>query len=59
MPLRGSYAQLVAFLDRVEHSKRFLVVEQVSLKEGQDGQGDLTVSVGTYFRSNPDMDRKS
>lgn len=59
MPLRGTYPQLAAFLDRVEHSKRFLVVEQVSLREGQDGQGDLTVSVGAYFRASSETDRKS
>jgi Tfp pilus assembly protein PilO len=59
MPLRGTYAQLVAFLDRVERSKRFLIVEQVSLKEGSDGQGDLLVAVGTYFRADADEGRKS
>lgn len=58
MPLRGTYSQLVSFLDRVERSKRFLVVDQVSLRE-QGGQADLTVAVATYFRAEGGAGKKS
>jgi len=59
LPLRGTYSQLVSFLDRIERSKRFLVVDEVSLRERQDGQADLTVAVATYFRADGDAGKKS
>src|SRR5262249_48865046 len=53
MPITGTYQQLVQFLDRIERSKEFLTVDQVSLR-GKEGSGaDLNVELSAYFRSGP------
>jgi Tfp pilus assembly protein PilO len=55
MPLKGSYEQLVSFLGKLERSKQFLIVDQLSLRErgGEDasGQAELSVVLSTYFRA--------
>jgi Tfp pilus assembly protein PilO len=51
MPISGSYRQLLSFLDRLERSTQFLIVEQVALREKQGAGADLSVVLSTYFRS--------
>ena len=51
LPLEGSYAQLVAFLERVERSKHFLTVDRIALTGDTDGAANLQVELSAYFRS--------
>jgi len=50
-PLEGGYANLRRFLQAVESSDEFLVVEQVALAEAHDGgvMLELNVALATYF----------
>lgn len=53
LPVSGSYRQVVAFLDRIEHSSLFLTVDEIRLRERpQDGAGaaDLSLIFSAYFR---------
>ena len=51
VPLEGGYANLRRFLQAVESSDKFLVVERVSLGEGKRGgvMLQLSISLATYF----------
>ena len=54
-PVEGSYGGLVAFLRRLEHSRRFLTIDEVALQEQTHGQGAarataLEVSLSAYFK---------
>jgi Tfp pilus assembly protein PilO len=51
VPLEGGYANLRRFLQAVESSEEFLVVERVGLAEGQDGGVllRLDITLATYF----------
>lgn len=54
MPVSGTYRQLVSFLDRIERSPRFVIVDKVQLQErGQAGsdEADLRIVLSCYFRS--------
>ena len=53
VPLEGGYANLRRFLQAVEASDEFLVVEQVGLSEAHDGgvMLELNVALATYFDS--------
>jgi Tfp pilus assembly protein PilO len=51
LPLEGSYAQLVAFLQRVERSKHFLTVDRIGLSGDTEGAANLHVELSAYFRS--------
>jgi Tfp pilus assembly protein PilO len=54
LPLSGTYAQLVGFLERVEHSPRLLTVERVSISRGRGDRPDeanLSVQMSAYFRA--------
>ena len=49
VPLKGGYANLRKFLQAVESSDEFLVIEQVALENGV-GQGlELNITLATYF----------
>jgi hypothetical protein len=50
MPLSGPYKQIVGFLDRLERSSRFVVVDQVQLRSRSDVGADLSFALSTYFR---------
>lgn len=53
MPVSGSYRQVVAFLERLEQSRLFLTIDEISLRERpQDGAGaaDLSLIFSAYFR---------
>jgi Tfp pilus assembly protein PilO len=51
VPLEGGYANLRRFLQAVESSEQFLVVEQVGLAESNEGgvMLELNVAIATYF----------
>jgi Tfp pilus assembly protein PilO len=59
IPVNGSYAQLVSFIDRLERSPRFLVIDRVLLREGRGSDEDqLNVVVSTYFRAGREPQRE-
>jgi Tfp pilus assembly protein PilO len=49
LPVKGSYAQLVGFLGRVERSKAFVLVDALGLQESGD-EASLDVVLSVYFR---------
>jgi Tfp pilus assembly protein PilO len=51
VPLEGGYANLRKFLQAVEGSSKFLVVERVALGEGKRGGVllELSITLATYF----------
>jgi Tfp pilus assembly protein PilO len=51
VPLEGNYASLREFLQAVEQSSKFLVVERVSLALGKEGGRELSLNImlATYF----------
>ncbi len=50
VPVEGSYHELVTFLRRLEHSRRFLTVDQLRLAEREGGQkAALEVRLSAYF----------
>ena len=54
LPLRGTYGQLVGFLDEVERSPRFLTVDRVSIVRATTEKADLAnldVQMSAYFRA--------
>jgi Tfp pilus assembly protein PilO len=51
VPLQGGYGSLRKFIQAVESSKRFLVIERVALEQGEDGGAllQLNITLATYF----------
>ncbi|MBZ5640620.1 MAG: hypothetical protein LAO51_17930 [Acidobacteriia bacterium] len=51
VPLEGGYANLRKFLQAVESSNKFLVIEQVALAQGHEGGAilQLNIALATYF----------
>jgi len=51
VPLQGGYATLRQFLQAVESSSNFLLIERVALGQGRDGgvQLQLSITLTTYF----------
>ena len=51
VPLQGNYSNLRNFLQAVEDSEKFLLVERVALAEGKEGGVllDLNITLATYF----------
>lgn len=51
LPVEGNYRALVIFLRRLEHSRRFLTVDELRLGEREGGQkATLDVGLSAYFR---------
>ena len=61
VPLEGGYANLRKFLQAVESSEKFLVVERVALGEGKRGgvMLQLNISLATYFDAPEDVKRNN
>ena len=59
MPLNGSYENLRAFINAVENSENFLIVEAVTLADSKEGGVILSLSIAmsTYF-FDPDVRAK-
>jgi Tfp pilus assembly protein PilO len=51
-PLRGSYENLRQFVQRVESSEHFLIIDDISLADAREGGVSLSLNVRmhTYFR---------
>lgn len=51
LPLEGGYANLRRFIQALEKSNKFLVIERVALGEGQEGgvMLQLNITLATYF----------
>jgi Tfp pilus assembly protein PilO len=56
VPLAGGYSSLRKFVQSIERSDKFLVLERVALESGQDGgvMLQLNLTLATYFDS-PEM----
>jgi len=50
LPVSGSYDQIVGFLGRLEASKQFLVIDELNLGAGNDGQARLNIRLSAYYR---------
>lgn len=51
LPVRGSYANLVDFVERLEASRHFLVVDGVALRRHRTGrEAEMKVDLSVYFR---------
>jgi Tfp pilus assembly protein PilO len=58
MPVSGTYAQLAAFLDRVERSPHFVTVDQIQLQQRTQGErAELSVVLSTFYRGTPTRER--
>ena len=53
VPLAGDYRNLRQFINKIEKSKNFLIVESVSLGGAKDGGAllDLNIRLSTYFEA--------
>lgn len=51
VPLEGGYENLRQFIQAVENSEEFLVIEQVAIDEATDGSAllELNITLATYF----------
>ncbi|HEY4682296.1 MAG TPA: hypothetical protein VIH17_03490 [Candidatus Acidoferrales bacterium] len=49
--VEGDYGALVAFVNRLERSERFYLIQSLSLTSAAAGKIRLSLRVGTYFRS--------
>ena len=57
VPLEGGYSALRRFLQAVEHSSKFLLVERVALGKGKEGGVllQLNITLATYFNAPEDL----
>jgi Tfp pilus assembly protein PilO len=55
MDLAGSYANMRSFIHQLEVSPDFVVIDNISLREGADDGGTLVVNLAlsTYYRDTP------
>lgn len=60
MPLTGSYENLRSFLETIERSENFIIIESIQLSSSKEGGVilSLTVSLSTYF-VDPDAPEKT
>jgi len=60
VPLEGTYTNLRNFLQAVESSEKFLIVERVALAEGKEGgvQLQLNITLATYFDAPEEVRRQ-
>jgi Tfp pilus assembly protein PilO len=57
VPLEGGYVNLRKFLQAIENSEKFLIVERVGLARGKQGGSllDLNINMATYFTAPEDV----
>lgn len=60
VPLEGGYANLRRFIQAVEGSDRFFVVERVALAQGEEGGSvlQLNITLATYFDHPPSREAR-
>jgi Tfp pilus assembly protein PilO len=49
LPVSGTYAQLMGFLDALERSPRFVIVDKVKYQDREGGAPDMNVTLSAYF----------
>jgi len=59
VPLEGGYTNLRKFIEAVEESEKFLVIESVSIDQAKDGGNllQLNITLATYFDAPQDVER--
>lgn len=48
-PVSGSYTQLMGFLDALERSPRFVIVDKIKYQDREGGAPDMNVILSAYF----------
>ena len=51
MPVRGTYRQLVEFVEELERSNQFITLDEINVRGQQDGEAELQMVLSCYFRS--------
>lgn len=49
LPVSGSYKELMGFLDALERSPRFVIVEKVRYQDKEGGSPDMNVTLSAYL----------
>jgi Tfp pilus assembly protein PilO len=53
MPMRGTYRELVGFVESLERSSLFVTIDEIAVSGQQSGQAELQMVLSCYFRSTP------
>lgn len=53
MPVRGTYHELVGFVQDLERSKQFITLDEISARGEDGGEAQLKLVLSCYFRSVP------
>jgi Tfp pilus assembly protein PilO len=53
MPVRGTYRELVGFVEALERSSLFVTLDEITVYGQQSGQAELQMVLSCYFRSSP------
>jgi Tfp pilus assembly protein PilO len=51
MPVRGTYRELVAFVEDLERSNQFVTLDSITVRGQQAGEAELKMVLSCYFRS--------
>jgi Tfp pilus assembly protein PilO len=51
MPMRGTYRELVAFVEDLERSSQFITLDSINVRGQQAGEAELRMVLSCYFRS--------
>lgn len=51
MPVRGTYRELVGFVEELERSSHFVTLDQITVRGQQQGEAELQMVLSCYFRS--------
>jgi Tfp pilus assembly protein PilO len=51
MPLRGSYREVLAFVEELERSSRFVTLDQITAHVQPEGEIEVQLVLSCYFRS--------
>ena len=51
MPVRGTYRQLVDFVEELERSSQFITLDQISVRVQEGGEAQLQMVLSCYFRA--------
>lgn len=51
MPVRGTYRELVGFVQDLERSSQFVTLDEITVRGQQGGEAELKMVLSCYFRS--------
>jgi Tfp pilus assembly protein PilO len=51
MPVRGTYREIVSFVQDLERSNQFITLDEVTVRGQQAGEAELKMVLSCYFRS--------